>query len=134
MADSLTILMVNWNWFNSGGDWTYVDNVGKLYREHGHQVIPFSMKSPKNFPAGGFEEYFVDYIDYKELNKEKSLSNGIKAISKSIYSFEAKKKLRQLLLKHKVHVAHLHNINHYLTPEHTSCSKRIRCRHHLDPA
>ena len=112
----LNILMVNWVWFQIGGDWTYVDNLRKLYQQKGHNVIPFAMKSDRDWDSFGYDKYFVEYIDYKDLNKDRSIVNGIKALTKSIYSKEAKRNLERLLSENKVDVAHLHNINHYITP------------------
>src|SRR3954464_10013996 len=89
----LNILMVSWVWFRMGGDWTYVDNLRKLYEEKGHKVVPFAMKSDKDWESYGYDKYFVKYIDYKKLNEDKSLINGVKAITKSIYSKEAKRNM-----------------------------------------
>ena len=108
--------MVNWIWHRVAGEWTYIDNLQSLYKRYGHEVIPFSMKHPKNVDASGFEQYFIDAINYSDLNKNKSLANGIRAVSKTIYSREAKVKLRQLLLHNKIDAAHLHDVNQYLTP------------------
>lgn len=108
--------MVNWAWYRCAGEWTYIDNLKTLYQNHGHDVIPFSMKSSKNDDTNSFDKYFIEHIDYKELNKNKTISNGIRAFSKTIFSQEAKKKLEQLLSDHTVDIAHLHDINHYLTP------------------
>ena len=44
----MKILLVNWSWYATGGDWTYVENLHKLYEAHGHQVIPFSTHNKKN--------------------------------------------------------------------------------------
>lgn len=112
----LNILMVSWVWFRMGGDWTYVDNLRQLYQQKGHNIIPFAMKSDKDWESYGYDKYFVDYIDYKKLNENKNIINGVKAVSKSIYSKEAKRNLERLLDEHKVDIAHLHNINHYITP------------------
>ncbi|MEO6000211.1 MAG: glycosyltransferase family 4 protein [Chitinophagaceae bacterium] len=116
MPAPLKILMVNWIWHRVAGEWTYIDNLQSLYKRYGHEVIPFSMKHPKNVDAHGYEQYFIDTINYTELNKNKSLNNSIRAVSKTIYSREAKIKLRQLLLHCKIDVVHLHDVNHYLTP------------------
>ncbi len=116
MASSLKILTATWKWYRHGGDWTYIDNVNKLYERHGHEVIPFSMKSDRNEETRGFEKYFVEYIDYKELNKKKNFVNSVKAVSRSIYSLEGKRNLETLLVNQKIDVAHLHNINNYITP------------------
>ena len=45
----MNILVANWSWYPSGGDWTYVESVVKLYQEKGHTIIPFSMKDDRNF-------------------------------------------------------------------------------------
>lgn len=116
MSKPLKILVVNWTWYRFAGEWTYIENLKSLYESYGHDVIPFSMKSPKNLDTKGFDKYFVGFIDYRELNKNKNISNGLKAISRTIYSQEAKKNLNQLLSNHKIDIAHLHDINHYITP------------------
>jgi len=115
MAGKLNILIVNWTWFPSGGDWTYIENLCKFYESLGHTVIPFSMANEKNFPSP-FSEYFISNIDYRALNKNKTLATGLKAVKNSIYSTEARSKLKSLLEKHPIDIVHLNNIHHYLTP------------------
>jgi glycosyltransferase involved in cell wall biosynthesis len=115
MSGKLNILIVNWTWFPSGGDWTYIDNLCTFYESLGHTVIPFSMQDDRNF-SSPFSEYFITKIDYRELNKNKTLVSGIKAVKNSIYSTEARSKLKLLLEKHPIDIVHLNNIHHYLTP------------------
>ncbi len=115
MAGKLNILIVNWTWFPSGGDWTYIENLSKFYESRGHTVIPFSMTNEKNFP-NPFSEYFISNIDYRELNKNKTLISGLKAVKNSIYSTQAKTNLKLLLDKYHIDIVHLNNIHHYLTP------------------
>ncbi|MBG6236625.1 glycosyltransferase involved in cell wall biosynthesis [Pedobacter sp. CAN_A7] len=110
----MNILVANWTWYPSGGDWTYVEHITKLYREHGHQVIPFSMKDNRNFPSP-YAEYFIEHIDYKKVNK-KSLTDGLKVVKTSIYSTEAQNKLERLLDVVKIDFAHINVIHHYITP------------------
>jgi hypothetical protein len=47
----VNILVVNWAWYPTGGDWTYVENAVNIYRQQGHTVIPFSMKDERNLPT-----------------------------------------------------------------------------------
>jgi glycosyltransferase involved in cell wall biosynthesis len=115
MSRQLTILIANWTWYPSGGDWTYVDNLRKFYESKGHKVIPFSMHHERNFPSE-YAEYFISNINYQELNRNKNLTNSFKAVKSTIYSTEAKNQLAKLLDKYKVDVAHLNNVHHYLTP------------------
>ena len=111
----MNILIANWTWFPSGGDWTYIENVSRLYEANGHQVIPFSMKDERNLPTR-YDEYFISNINYKTLNADKTISSGIKVLSKSIYSAEAKQCLEALLDKVDIQLAHLNLIHHYITP------------------
>lgn len=107
--------MVNWTWYPSGGDWTYVENLKEIYEANGHHVIPFSMIDEKNLPTP-YSQYFIKKIDYKELNKKNKIIAGFEVLSKSIYSFEAINQLKRLLKNHKVGLAHLNLIHRYLTP------------------
>jgi glycosyltransferase involved in cell wall biosynthesis len=73
------------------------------------------MTNEKNFP-NPFSEYFISNIDYRELNKNKTLISGLKAVKNSIYSTQAKSNLKSLLEKYPIDIVHLNNIHHYLTP------------------
>ncbi|MEN0053987.1 MAG: glycosyltransferase family 4 protein [Mucilaginibacter sp.] len=109
----MNILVVNWTWYPSGGDFTYVENVCRLYEEKGHNVIPFSMKDERNAPTP-YDDYFIENIDYKKVKR--SLAAGIKVVMKSIYSFEAQRNLARLLSDVKIDAAHINVIHHYITP------------------
>lgn len=111
----MKILLVNWSWYPSGGDWTYVENVHKLYETKGYEVIPFSTHNKKNF-SSPYSKYFVNTYDFKELNKNRNISNGIKALKTSVISQDAINKLSSLLDEHDIKIAHLNNIHHYITP------------------
>lgn len=110
----MRILVLNWTWYPSGGDWTYVEHISKLYIAHGHEVIPFSMKDERNYPSM-YSNYFIENIDYKKL-KKRSISAGIQVVSKSIYSTEAQQKLENLLATTTIDFAHINVIHHYITP------------------
>lgn len=110
----MNILVANWTWYPSGGDWTYVDHITTLYKEKGHTVIPFSMQDDRNL-TNPYSSHFIANIDYKKINK-KSLSAGLKVIKKSIYSTEARKNLERLLDEVHIDFAHINVIHHYITP------------------
>ena len=110
----MNILVVNWAWYPTGGDWTYVENVVNIYRRKGHHVVPFSMKDDRNLPSE-YSEYFIENIDYKKVNK-RSITAGVKVVMKSIYSFEAQANLEKLLDNVKIDFAHINVIHHYITP------------------
>ncbi len=111
----MNILIANWTWYPSGGDWTYIDSICKLYESNGHHIIPFSVKNEKNFPTQ-YDKYFLTGIDYKSFYNRISLKAGIATAIKSIYSIEAKKKLKLLIDDVKVDIAQLNNIANYHTP------------------
>jgi len=111
----MNILLVNWSWYPSGGDWTYVKLFKNIFENNGHNIIPFSVKNEKN-ESTTFEKYFINKIDYRELNNNKSIINGIQVIANSVYSLKARKKLEILLRENEVDIAHFVNIHNYITP------------------
>ena len=111
----MKVLIASWTWYPVGGDWTYIENLQKLYISKGFEVVPFSTKNPKNIKTP-YDRYFVQSFDYKQLNKEKNVGNGIKALKNAIVSKEAVDNLELLLQENKIAFAHLHIIHHFLTP------------------
>ena len=107
--------MAHWAWYPSGGDWTYIDSVCKVYESHGHAIIPFAMHHERNIPSK-YEKYFINKIDYKKINEGKSIQAGIQVLRRSIYSLEAKRKLSSLLSDVHVDIGQLNSINNYQTP------------------
>jgi glycosyltransferase involved in cell wall biosynthesis len=111
----MNILMTHWAWYPTGGDWTYVDGICKMYESKGHQIIPFSVKNKKNIKTP-FDKYFLNEVDYKSFYNKISLKSGISTAFNSIYSFEAKRKLNLLLSENKVDIAQFNSITNYHTP------------------
>jgi glycosyltransferase involved in cell wall biosynthesis len=111
----MKVLLVNWSWYPTGGDWTYVNNIKTLYEMKGYDVVGLSTVNEKNI-ENGTPTYFIDSPDYKSLNKNKSIANGVKAVKNSIVSGKALKAIDAILAEHDIKIAHLHNIHHYVTP------------------
>ena len=59
----MNILMAHWAWYPTGGDWTYIDSINKLYESKGHHIIPFSVKNEKNIPTP-YDKYFLNVNHY----------------------------------------------------------------------
>lgn len=95
----MKVLMVNKFFYPFGGPETAFFETTRLLEEHGHEVIPFSMKDPRNL-ATPYEEYFVENVDYKNLDQY-SLSQKLKFSMKLIYSPEAARKIGMLVEKEK---------------------------------
>ncbi len=100
----MKIVLVNYRYFISGGPERYMFNIMEILENNGHEIIPFSVKHNKNVYSK-YEKYFLDPIgtgdeiyghEYKN-----NISTIIKAISRVIYSFEAKQKMKRLLLQEK---------------------------------
>src|SRR5215210_1823519 len=106
------VLLCTWTWYPIGGDWTYVENLKRLYEGNGYNVIPFSTKNEKNLPTE-YERYFITAYDYKALNKSKDFGTGIKALKNSVISVEAMNKIDQLLKENDIAFAHLNIIHHW---------------------
>jgi glycosyltransferase involved in cell wall biosynthesis len=87
----------------------------KLLESKGHEVMIFSMHHPKNYRSD-YEKYFVSYIDYAEEIKNKTISTAIKVLRRSVFSIEAKKKIRLLIEERRPDIVHLQNIHHHITP------------------
>jgi len=111
----MNLLMINATWHPTGGDWTYIESVCKIYESKGINIIPFSMKHESNFETP-YDKYFVENVDYKELNINKTLKKGLNVLARSIYSVDAQHKLRLLLSENKVDIAQLNNIHNIQTP------------------
>ena len=107
----MKILMVNKFFYIKGGSETYYFSLKKLLEHHGHTVIDFSMKDEKNFESP-YSKFFVENVDY---NKKQSIFDKIKEAEKIIYSFEAKKKIEELIKETKPDIVHLHIFQHQLS-------------------
>ena len=113
--DKKKILLVNNFYYDRGGDCTYLFSLKKLLEEKGHKVIVFSMHHPKNF-VSEYSKYFVSFIDYEAEISNINPSSGFKVLRRTIFSTEAKKKIKDLIKKEKPDIVHLQNIHHHITP------------------
>jgi glycosyltransferase involved in cell wall biosynthesis len=135
----MKILMVNKFHYRFGGAETYYFALSELLRQAGHTVIPFAMKHPLNEPSK-YSEFFVDSIDFGPAG---SFTENLRSGVSSVYSFQARKKIGQVLDRVKPDVVHIHNFNFQLTPSilyaiksrhvpvvHTMHDPQLVCPHH----
>lgn len=95
----MKILLVNYRYFISGGPERYYFNIKEILEQNGHEVIPFSVKSSRNL-KNDYEKYFLDIVDdevYFAQAKKKTPRMILKSFTRMFYSFEAKRKMRQLI-------------------------------------
>lgn len=111
----MRVLLCSNFYYRRGGDCTYLLALQSLLERHGHETAVFSMRHPQNRPCPQ-EEYFVDHLDYAELNKSKNPLNAAKVLGRSIWSRQARRNVARLVADWKPDVAHLQNVHAYLTP------------------
>lgn len=110
MAKKL-ISINNYHYRRGGSDVVYLDHAA-LLEETGWMNGFFAMNHPKNFESP-WTKYFVDEIEFGHAY---SMGQKLAMASKVVYSFEAQKKLKQLLQDFPADIAHLHCIYHHLSP------------------
>lgn len=118
----MKILQINKFFYHRGGSETYFFGLIDLLQKNGHEIVHFSMKSPKNIPSP-YDDFFVDEVDF---GKREGVFCDFKKVFHSLYSFEAKRKLEKLILKTKPDIAHLHNVSHHLSPSILSVLKKYK--------
>jgi glycosyltransferase involved in cell wall biosynthesis len=111
----MRILLVNTRHFRGGGDSTYTLNLADLLQRNGHSVAFFGMQDSRNLPDVN-SDLFVSHIDFRELNRHRSISAGLRVLARIVYSREARRKIGQLLNRFKPDIVHLQNIHAHITP------------------
>ena len=110
----MKIILVNYRYFISGGPERYYFNIKEILERYGHEVIPFSVKSSRNLP-NDYEKYFLDIVDdevYFAQAKKKTPRMILKSFTRMFYSYEAKRKMRQLIrdtCPNLVYIMQMHN-------------------------
>jgi glycosyltransferase involved in cell wall biosynthesis len=111
----MKVLLINKFHHIRGCELSYMFSLAEALRSNGHSVIYFSMHHPLNLPCVQ-DEYFVDHIDFIEVNKNKNILNSIRVLSRVIYSRQARERIARLLDKERPDIAHLNNIHAHITP------------------
>lgn len=106
----MKILMVNKFLYPNGGSETYIFQLGEELQKRGHEVQYFGMEHAGRVVGNHAQRYTAD-MDFHTGKVQKLLYPF-----KIIYSFEAKRKLGEVLKDMHPDVVHLNNINFQLTP------------------
>ena len=112
---SLRILMIDKYYYIKGGAERYVFELTKALEEAGHEVIPFAMSDPQNHETK-WKDYFVPHVALVDEHTAKSLLDGLRYTARAIYSREAQRRLRRLIEVARPDIAHLHMIDHQISP------------------
>lgn len=108
---NMKILMVNKFLHPNGGSETYVFKVGNCLKEQGHEVQYFGMEH-KGRCVGNHVNAYTSDMDFHGGSKWTKLAYPFK----TVYSFEARKKIRLVLDDFQPDVVHINNFNYQLTP------------------
>ncbi len=107
----MKILMINKFLHPNGGSETYIFKLGEYLISQGHEVQYFGMEHEGRIVGNHAEAYTTD-MDFHGGSKLAKLTYPIK----TIYSTEARKKLRLVLDDFEPDVCHLNNFTYQLTP------------------
>jgi glycosyltransferase involved in cell wall biosynthesis len=107
----MKILLGNKFFYLKGGSEYIFFDTAEYLKAKGHKVIFFSMEHPKNIFSSS-PRYFISNVDYESGGFGSRIKNSLDVL----YSFEAKRKIIDLIEKEKPDIAHLHNIYHQISP------------------
>lgn len=103
--------MINKFLHPNGGSETYVFKLGECLKEYGNEVQYFGMEH-ENRCAGNNVGAYTSNMDFHGGSKLSKITYPVK----TIYSSEARKKIRKVLDDFQPDVCHLNNFNYQLTP------------------
>lgn len=101
----------SYHYRRGGSDVVYLEH-DALFRELGWETAVMSMHHPKNMESP-WSRYFVEELEFGNTH---GITDKLTKAAKAIWSFEAQRKLRELLSVFPADVAHLHCIYHHLSP------------------
>lgn len=107
----MRVLMVNKFLHPNGGSETYTFKLGSYLQEQGHEVQYFGMEHQGRIVSNRVEAY-TSNMDFHGGGKLSKVTYPIK----TIYSWEARRKIRLVLDDFCPDVCHLNNFNYQLTP------------------
>lgn len=107
----MKVLMVNKFLYPNGGSETYIFKLGEYLESQGHEVQYFGMEHEGRCVGNHAEAYTSD-MDFHGGSKFSKLTYPIK----TIYSSEARKKIRLVLDDFQPDVVHLNNFTYQITP------------------
>lgn len=107
----MKVLLVNKFLYPNGGSETYIFKLGEYLLSQGHSVQYFGMEHKGRIVGNRINAYTSD-MDFHSGSSLSKLTYPIK----TIYSAEARKKIRLVLDDFKPDVCHLNNFNYQLTP------------------
>jgi len=108
----MKIIFANKYWYLKGGAERYEFDLAELLSNHGHDIIPFAMRSLKNFPSE-WKNFFVSEVQTERVGFG---WEGLRTAFRSLWSFEARSKFGALLDETQPSLVHVHNIYRQISP------------------
>ena len=106
---------MNTYFYRRAGAEAHALDLAEQLRRRGHEVRFFAMQHPDNLESAD-APYWVPEIDYRSMNAAKNPVNGVRVLTRAIYSFGARDALARMLADWRPEVAHLHSLHAHLTP------------------
>lgn len=107
----MRIILINKFHYHRGGAETYYFDLGEALSRCGHEIHYFSMNDKQNEPTED-EKYFVNHQEYVRANTARE---KMQAFAKTVYSFEAKQKLKRMINDIKPDLIHINNFHRQLS-------------------
>jgi glycosyltransferase involved in cell wall biosynthesis len=112
----MKVLMCNSVYYLRGGVDRCFFDLSRLLSDHGHQVIPFCMQHPRNYPSD-YAHYFVSRIDFPYLlQHQPGLAGRLRVTERVLFSREAQRNIERLIVDTRPDVAHVQQIDHEISP------------------
>ncbi len=109
----MKILYCNKYNFAFSGTEVYLFDLMEMMRSQGHEVALFSMADERG-KTTPHDRHFVPHLDFKRA--EGNLLHRARLGLHAIYSWDARRRLAQLIDEFRPDVAHIRNIYHHLSP------------------
>lgn len=110
----MKILLINRYGYPKYGSETYLLNLRGLLKEKGHKVILFTTKDERNIDKE-YADYFINGINIDKLDTA-PLLDKLLYTPKTIYSFEARRKIERLIMDTQPDIVHIQNIKRLISP------------------
>jgi glycosyltransferase involved in cell wall biosynthesis len=108
----MKVLLANKFFYDHGGPETVLFATRDLLRRAGHEVVDFAMAGPRNRPSP-YASYFAPNVDLQAVRLAPgSLRTAVRFVDSGV----AARNMRRLVRDTRPDIAHLHSINHQLTP------------------
>ena len=107
----MKVLLINKFLYPNGGSETYIFKIGRFLESQGHEVQYFGMEHDDRIVGNNANSY-TSNMDFHGGSKLSKLVYPVK----TVYSSEARKKIRRVLDDFQPDVCHLNNFNFQLTP------------------